>query len=422
LVSGCDDESLTAPEVENDLFNSYVALGNSITAGFQSSGINQTTQQQSYAVLLADQMNTPFTIPALASPGCPPPLSQLFPQERVSDQPCAFREQTATTALNNVAVPNATVADILRNEGAGASPNTLTQFILGGQTQIEAAKRSSPTFLTSWIGNNDILSGALAGDTSLVTPPDSFETRYSQLLSEIESIESLKGAAFIGVADPTLIPHFSRGAAYKQAIETGQDTDALPPNIETQSCNISASGAVLVPFQHGAALLQAAIGLSNRELSQTITLDCSRDRTVEETIRQSISDNLEDQILNQIGESTQQISLLVPQEISVLKNRVASFNQSIRDEIGNDYAYVNPNPLFENNSDQIPAFPELFENPNTPWNPNQPFGPLFSLDGIHPSETAHRVVTSCLISKINGKYDTSLQQFDEQSCPIQETP
>ena len=33
---------------------------------------------------------------------------------------------------------------------------------------------------------------------------------------------------------------------------------------------------------------------------------------------------------------------------------------------------------------QIPAFPELFDTPDTPWDSSQPFGPLFSLDGIHP--------------------------------------
>ena len=36
-----------------DMFKNYVALGNSITAGYQSAGINDSTQRQSYARLLA---------------------------------------------------------------------------------------------------------------------------------------------------------------------------------------------------------------------------------------------------------------------------------------------------------------------------------------------------------------------------------
>ena len=55
------------------IFSSYVALGNSITAGYQSGGINDSTQRLSYAVLLAKQMGTRFAYPSLVMPGCPPP-------------------------------------------------------------------------------------------------------------------------------------------------------------------------------------------------------------------------------------------------------------------------------------------------------------------------------------------------------------
>ena len=408
LLSGCSDELLMTPEIQNDLFNSYAALGNSITAGFQSSGINNNTQQESYAVLLAEQMNTPFTVPDLAVPGCPPPLTQLFPPQRIADVSCALREQSVASLPNNVAVPNAAVVDVFSNQRPASNPNVLTQLILGGRTQIEAAKQVNPTFLTAWVGNNDVLRGALAGDPSFVTPPGAFESRYSQMLSEVQSIGSLEGAVFVGIADVTLIPHFSRGAAYRRAISAGQAAGALPPNIETQSCALSGSGAALVPFQHGAALLQAAIGLNELGFSQTITLDCSEDRTVEEVIRQSVSDNLEDQILDQISEEIEAISLLVPQEIGLLQDRVSAYNQFIRNQVSDDYGYVNPNALFQNNSDQIPAFPELFENPNTPWSTDQPFGPLFSLDGIHPSAAAHRLVTNAIIEETNNTYDTQL--------------
>src|SRR6185437_16097867 len=65
-------KDLVVPKPPVDpLFASYVSLGNSITAGFQSGGINDSTQHQAYPVLLAAQMNTPFTIPSLLDPGCP---------------------------------------------------------------------------------------------------------------------------------------------------------------------------------------------------------------------------------------------------------------------------------------------------------------------------------------------------------------
>ena len=55
------DESLKEPAVIDPLFRRYAALGNSITAGFQSAGINDSTQRRAYPVLLAMAMGTDFT-------------------------------------------------------------------------------------------------------------------------------------------------------------------------------------------------------------------------------------------------------------------------------------------------------------------------------------------------------------------------
>src|SRR5687768_18602033 len=56
------------PPSGGEIFRSYVAIGNSITAGFQSNGINDSTQRQSYALLLARAMGTRYAYPALAKP------------------------------------------------------------------------------------------------------------------------------------------------------------------------------------------------------------------------------------------------------------------------------------------------------------------------------------------------------------------
>src|SRR5215213_6633358 len=66
-----------------EIFRSYVAMGNSITAGFQSGGINDSTQRQSFARLLATQMGTSYRYAALALPGCPPPVENFMTQARV---------------------------------------------------------------------------------------------------------------------------------------------------------------------------------------------------------------------------------------------------------------------------------------------------------------------------------------------------
>jgi lysophospholipase L1-like esterase len=62
LTSACADNGPTAvvpPNVAaNSLFTSYVALGNSLTAGYQSGGIDDSTQRLSYPSLLAQAMKT----------------------------------------------------------------------------------------------------------------------------------------------------------------------------------------------------------------------------------------------------------------------------------------------------------------------------------------------------------------------------
>jgi hypothetical protein len=78
IALSCDHEAdLFVPEPADDMFATYVAIGNSLTAGVQSDGINDSTQQRSYAVLLARQMRTRFAYPSLRMPGCRPPLTSF---------------------------------------------------------------------------------------------------------------------------------------------------------------------------------------------------------------------------------------------------------------------------------------------------------------------------------------------------------
>src|SRR2546429_2409677 len=98
LVAACHNDELNRPFADtpvDPLFARYVSMGNSITAGFQSGGINDSTQQQSYAVVLAKAMRSPFFPPLLNRPGCPPPYTHVFTGARVSGgiaTTCALRK------------------------------------------------------------------------------------------------------------------------------------------------------------------------------------------------------------------------------------------------------------------------------------------------------------------------------------------
>ena len=144
-LAACSDpaEVVMAPaEVGDGIFDRYVALGNSITAGYQSGGINDSTQKESYAFLLADQMGTPYASAQLGGRGCAPPVVNFQTQARfggagVTDKTCDLRTPTSVaTFLNNVAVPGATSLDPFT--ATTDASNALTTFILGGRTQVRS--------------------------------------------------------------------------------------------------------------------------------------------------------------------------------------------------------------------------------------------------------------------------------------------
>jgi len=383
LLFGCNDESLVAPETENELFTRYVSLGNSIAAGFQSNGINTQTQSESYAALLADQMNTSFSIPELRQPGCPPPLTSFFDETGVPNPQrpgntdattCALRDARTPIQVNNVAVPGARVLDVLTNQ---VSANALTQFILGGRTQIEAALDANPTFATVWIGNNDVLDPALNG-TDNVTPPSQFQSRYTTILDSLTSANSFQGGVLVGVANVTFTPFFSPGPVYYALDQAGR----FPDNFEvSENCNNQSPEtglSPLVPLNFGFGLLGQAL----QNPDQTIPLDCEADGALSLT------------------------------EVTTLSGTIQQYNQFIQQQASErDMGYLNPNDVLgalylnedgdpDPTNDLIPKFPDR--------DSDQPFGQFFSLDGVHPSAATHRVVAAQLIQVINETYDVSL--------------
>src|SRR4051812_13531298 len=121
VLMACDAQrdAVGPTNLNSDIFRSYVALGNSITAGWQSGGINDSTQQQAYPRLLSIQMGTGYKYPSLVSPGCPPPVNNFQTQARVgvgttpsTPTTCALRSPASVTdVLNDVGVPDARVLD-----------------------------------------------------------------------------------------------------------------------------------------------------------------------------------------------------------------------------------------------------------------------------------------------------------------------
>jgi lysophospholipase L1-like esterase len=397
-AAACNNDQVNRPFANtpvDPLFDRYVSMGNSITAGFQSAGINDSTQQQSYAVLLARAMRSPFFSPLLNKPGCPPPFTNVFTQARLgggTPTTCALRKIPANAPpyISNTAVPGAEVIDIYKNLDTASNANSLTQFFLGGLTQAQMMERAHPTFVTVWIGNNDVLGAATSspngGDSTKITSVANFQARYGAMLDTVQAARP-EGVLLIGVANVTAIPFFSLGRTY-WAIKNGLVPGAAFPAAFTVSSNCApiATGipgargdSVLVPFPYGAALLGAAQAGAPRNL------DC----------------------LDSVA------AVVVPSELRKLVTTVTAYNTYISAQATTrGWAYLDPNAKFAAlaaDTAQVRPFPYFPQgNAGDTVAVRRPFGRAFSLDAVHPSASTHRLIADTLRLLINSKYGTAI--------------
>jgi lysophospholipase L1-like esterase len=395
-AAACSDHTAKVlgprPSDANGIFQSYVALGNSITAGYQSAGISDSTQQRSYAFLLAKQMGTRFAYAPLANPGCPPPINNFLTQTRVTptgfpastSNSCYLRSGTAAI-LNNVAVPGATTFDPdAPSSTLTPSANLLTQLILGGENQVQRAREADPTFATVWIGNNDVLAAAVSGMLTPtpgispgVTPQPAFQSNYDKLITDLTAGNTNLKGVLIGVVNVANAPILFSARVLQSPLFLGALSQATGKTVTADPTTCTATTNSLISFQIVAAIKAG---------THPTTIYC------EKTPQPPVGD----------------VFVLDSGELATLTSFVTSVNTYISGKaqaIG--FAYLDPNRALDSlkTAGQITATGPHFNAPTAP------FGKWISLDGAHPSTCAHILIADYLIDAINGKYSTSLTKI-----------
>src|SRR5882724_7676451 len=144
FLGACHEDGTLEPPTTptgGALMSRYVAMGNSITAGYQSAGINDSTQKQSYARLLANASGAPYYYQSLRGRGCAPPFTNNVSGARVGGGTagtCDLVTAAEKPWLTNVAVPGARVVEMTNNAAVPVTAsNALTTLILGGETQAQ---------------------------------------------------------------------------------------------------------------------------------------------------------------------------------------------------------------------------------------------------------------------------------------------
>ncbi|HUF13383.1 MAG TPA: SGNH/GDSL hydrolase family protein [Longimicrobiales bacterium] len=402
-LGGCiEDETIVVPEQteEQQIFQRYVALGNSLTAGYMSGGINDSTQRLAYPVVLAQRAGASFSIPSLAMPGCPPPLvgvldtdetgATILERDRVSggtSSSCALRSQPAPEVVQNVAVPGARMADAFDIDRPGSATNPLTTLLLGGMSQVEAMRRAQPTLVTSWLGNNDVLAGALRGDPALMTPLDTFAVYEARVAGGIGGARPL-GVVLIGVVDVTLAPVLQPGLYYWVADSLG----FAPKPVSADCAPTDATGARNPLSMNTVSFL----AYGDPEVT-VVSCDPAAPYVLTREEADSVAERVDafNSILRQQAMSRSWMYLSSTQVLDQALLGSEGRNRLRRCE-------------FLDNTLTLEAMVFLVETqcPH-PSAPNF-FGSFVTFDGIHMSDEAHRFLAGALADVIEARFDLTL--------------
>lgn len=236
VACNSDDNDNTVAEVPivsgSADFSKYVALGNSLTAGYSDGALFIAGQENAYPKLMAQQFalagggefKTPFmndnigglllggnviAAPRLIfSNGAPIVLPNAMPTTEIA--------VPLTGPFNNMGVPGAKSFHLLApsyGDVAGVMAGTANPYFVrfrsSASTSVLAdAMAQSPTFFSLWIGNNDVLGYALSGGdgTNPITPEALFTQAYNALTTTLTS-GGAKGVV-ANIPDVKTIPHF----------------------------------------------------------------------------------------------------------------------------------------------------------------------------------------------------------------------
>lgn len=181
----------------------YVALGDSLTAGYASGGLMDFYQEHSYPALLAQQAGVAdFELPLISEPGIPALLTlrQLVPGPVITAASGTGMPENPylERPYNNLAIPGANVYDALFTTGditkllsGDIDPNTVMYDIIlrdGQHTAVEQAIGLAPTFITVWLGPNDVLGSmfyATPVEGVTMTPVATFQQLYQTLIGAL---------------------------------------------------------------------------------------------------------------------------------------------------------------------------------------------------------------------------------------------
>jgi hypothetical protein len=408
LFSGCD------PEFEDDVvlskgsldLSKYVAVGNSLTAGYQDNGLYLEGQVYSYPNILANQFayvgGGNFTQPLFAADKSQENGSGYLRLKGFSASGLPITETVTknlavvglgadqktpllakyTDEVQNLGVPGIKMKDVVTAGYGYNNPlgfNPYYQRLLSDQVAPTGAllpyanKVASVkgTFFTMWLGNNDVLGYATSGGLSPISTEAEFQTGLDAMLAVLPA-----QGVIINIPDVTSVPFFTtkatslliaqaQAAGAKLYIKTGsgatREAKATDYVLLTSTVGTPESvPGIPQPVPHGFSPLNP---LANQE------------------------------VLDEV-------------ETEAVKTATQTFNGKLKAAAdAKKVAYSDMNAYFN-------TIKKGLVINGVSYSPSFITGHLFSLDGVHLTPRGYAIVANELIRTINQKYSATIPTID----------
>lgn len=351
-------------------FRTYVALGDSLTAGFSSGSLVVTHQENSYPALIARQARVAsFQQATISDPGIPPELGlvRLLPAPLIAPKATAPGVPTnllLPSPYNNLGIPGAIAADLLtRTTDDGGFHDLILRK--QGKTALQQGLSLGPSFVTLWIGNNDVLAAAIRGkavDGETLTPASVFRGAYTAIVEALRAAQLRVLAA--NLPDVTSIPFVTTIPPYvvdpasgNPVVVGGQRVPLLGPNGPLAAGTlVTLAASSLLARGDG---IPAALGGRGTPLPDEVILDAG--------------------------------------ELAVIRERVAANNQAIAEICrGASIPVLDLNGLLAEiaTTGRVVGGVRLTNAFLT--------GGVFSYDGVHPTDLGYAVIANEWIELINA--------------------
>lgn len=448
FIASCKKETNENIPPDPDIIDlsSYVAMGNSLTAGYADGALYTSGQEYSYANIIASQIaivggNGVFKTPIIPTEdGVYPSFGQsglylstklvlanktnclgesiVHPvrkienpdQDKLNEE--LFTNISAQGPYNNLGVPGITVSNMI-TPGLGSFNPYYGRFATNASADklIDEAIKVEPTFFSLWIGNNDVLSYATSGGTSSITTSEIFELSYNSVASLLSSIT--EGGIVANIPDIASAAYFVSIKYNTVNLDTEEEVTSLQEEYSDYNQHMESQGKdYRINWQIG-----------NNPM---VIRDKEMQVSEEFKIRQMTANELAlislpmDSILCATWGSLKPIGdqyILTESEITKTNDAVEGFNNFISITAEKyDLALIDMNALMKGISEN--GLTEDGINFSTEFI----YGNLFSLDGIHITPQGNALVANRFIEAINSKYSTSIPLVKVSDYPAVSLP